>query len=233
MLSLFYIVLAIALTSVGLLFYLLFRRRISLTIFRARGYFGVMLLTLAFITLIGCATAVGIWGGQNRHSPNELTDEQYASFIDWTDSYRALNDRLIRSYTAARTLGEAIEEGKLTYDDARHEIDRQTDKSLVLKNSFAKLAVPRALPTELKGRMEKMSSSDTERYEKQVRLLLSLRQEIAKGAELTPDRRVNIGDMKHIRLLLLDQLPVHCDLNEHLYTLIETVNDTYRQRYAR
>lgn len=233
MLSLFYIVFVIALTSVGLLFYLLFRRRISLTIFRARGYFGVAVLTLAFITLIGCATAVGIWGSHNRHAPNELTDTQYSAFTDWTDSYRALSERLERSYTAARNLGEAIEQGKMTYDDARHEIDRQADKALVLKNAFAKLTADRSLPTELKERMTKMTSADTEQYERQVRLLMSLRQEVAKGASETPNRLVSASDTKHIRLLLLDQLPVHANMNVRLHALIEDVNDTYRQRHSR
>lgn len=233
MLSLFYIVLVIALTSVGLLFYLLFRRRISLTIFRARGYFGVTLLTIAFITLIGCATAAGIWGNQNRHSPSELTDSQYSALIDWTDDYRALSDRLRRSYTALRALEDAIADDKMTYADALYEIDRQTDKTLVLKNSFAKLAVPRTLPTELRKRMEKMSASDTEQYERQLRLLLSLRQEVAQGAQERPSRLVSANDRKHIRLLILDQLPAHLDVNTRLYSFCQEVEDTYRQRHTR
>ncbi len=233
MLSLFYIVLVIALTSVGLLFYLLFRRRISLTIFRARGYFGVSLFVIAFITLVGCATAVGIWGNQNRHSPTELTDTQYNAFVDWADSYRSYNDRLQRSYIATKTLSHAIEDGKLTYEDARYEIDRQTDKALVTKSGFAKLAIDRTLPIELTERMEKMASHDTERYEKQLRLLLSLRQEIAKGAELTPSERISDSDAKHLRLLILDQLPAHTSVNAQLYALKQDVLDTYRQRHTK
>lgn len=233
MLSLFYIVLIIALTSVGLLFYLLFRRRISLTIFRARGYFGVTLLTIAFLILIGCATAVGIWGNQNRHSPDELTVTQYTAVMDWKDNYHALNDRLLRSYTATKTLGEAITNGKMTYDDARHELDRQADKALILKNSFAKMTTERTLPTELKERMDKMVAADTAQYEKQLRLLLSLRQEIAKGSEQTPDSLINANDAKHIRLLILDQLPAHSDANTKLHTFMEDINNTYRQRHTR
>lgn len=230
MLSLFYIVLVIALTSVGLLFYMLFRRRISLTIFRARGYLGVSLFALLFITLIGCATAVGFWGSETRTEPNRITDTQYAQLTDYLDEYASHTERLERSYQSVLRLAARIDEDALPYRSALHELDRLTDKALLLKSSFTVQTVPQQLPPTLAHRLDKMRADDTKSYEAHLHLLISLRQELAVGSGKSPQRQVSDEDCEQIRLLVLDQIPAYTDTKVRLYALRRDIDDTYRPK---
>ncbi len=230
MLSLFYIVLVIAITTVGLLIFMLFRRRVSLSIFRARGYFGIGLCVLALLALIGCGAAVGIWGQQYRTAPDKLTDIQYESVADWIDEYASHTKRLERSYRRGVHFLERIENNTLSYQEALYEIDRMTDKALVLKNSFIVQEIPKELPPALSHRMTKMVSTDTKSYEAHLRLLLSVRDELESGAEKTPNHRISAEDKKKIRLLMLDQLPAYTDTHVQLYALKRDVSDTYRPK---
>lgn len=230
MLSLFYIVLVIAISAVGLLIFLLFRRRMSLSIFRARGYLGIGMCILAMVALIGCGAAVGIWGEQYRNAPDKMTEVQYESVIDWTDEYASYTKRLERSYRRTAHFADRIEQDKLSYQAALYEVDRLTDKALILKNGFILLKVPTDLPPTLAHRMTKMISTDTKSYEAYLRLLLSVRQELEQGAKTSPDRTVSAETKKNIRLLILDQLPAYTDTNVRLYALKRDIDDTYRPK---
>lgn len=230
MLSLFYIVLVIAITAVGLLIFMLFRRRISLSIFRARGYFGIGLCVLALLALIGCGAAVGIWGEQHRSAPDKLTDVQYEAVSDWIDEYASHTKRLERSYRRTVHFLNRIERDGLSYRAARYEVDRLMDKALLLKNSFLVQEVPKQLSPVLTRRMTKMVTTDTKSYEAYLRLLLSIREELDLGAKEMPHRRVSGEDIKKIRLLILDQLPAYTDTNVRLYTLKRDIDDTYRPK---
>ncbi len=230
MLSLFYIVLVIAITAVGLLFFMLFRRRVSLTIFRARGYSGIIVCALAFIALIGCGAAVGIWGDRHRSTPDRLTDVQYEAVADWIDEYASHTKRLERSYRRTVHFLDRIEQNGLSYREALYEVDRLTDSVLALKNSFIVQKVPKELPPVLAHRMTKMTTTDTKSYEAYLRLLLSIREDLELGSEEAPYRQVSDEDIKKIRLLILDQLPAYTDTNVRLYTLKRDVNDIYRPK---
>ena len=228
MLSLFYIVLVIAIVAVGLLIFMLFRRRVSLTIFRARGYVGIGVCILAFIALIGCGAAVGFWGQQQRSAPDKLTDVQYESVADWIDEYASHTKRLERSYRRSVHFLDRVEHDGLSYREAIYEVDRLTDNALVLKNSFIVQEVPKDLPPVLTHRMTKMVTTDTKSYEAYLRLLLSIREELELGGEESPHRLVSDEDVRKIRLLMLDQLPAYTDTNVRLYAFKRDVNDTYR-----
>ena len=230
MLSLFYIVLVIAITAVGLLIFMLFRRRISLSIFRARGYFGIGMCILALLALIGCGAAVGILGQQYRTAPDKLTDIQYEAVTDWVDEYASYTKRLERSYRRTVYLLERIEQNGLSYQASLYEVDRLTDNALLLKNGFIVQELPRELPPTLAHRMTKMVTTDTKSYEAYLRLLLSVREELEHGAKISPNRRVTKEDVKKIRLLILDQLPAYTDTNVRLYTLKRDIDDTYRPK---
>ena len=230
MLSLFYIVLVIAITAIGLLIFLLFRRRISLSIFRARGYFGIGLCVLALLALIGCGAAVGIWGEQYRTAPDKLTDVEYEAVADWIDEYASYTKRLERSYRRTAHFSDRVEHDGLSYQAALYEVDRLTDKALVLKNGFIMQKVPSKLPPALAHRMTKMAATDTKSYEAYLRLLLSVRDELEHGAKASPNRPVSKEDRKKIRLLMLDQLPAYTDTNVRLYALKRDIDDTYRPK---
>ncbi len=230
MLSLFYVVLVIAITAVGLLLFLLFRRRVSLSIFRARGYFGIGLCVLALLALIGCGAVVGIWGEHDRNTPDKLTAVQYEAVTDWIDEYASYTKRLERSYRRTAHFLDRLEEDRMSYQSALYEVDHMTDKSLMLKNSFIMQEVPKQLPPTLTHRMTKMVSVDTKSHEAHLQLLLSVREELERGAKLTPNRRVSSDDRKKIRLLILDRLPAYTDTNVRLYTLKRDIDDTYRPK---
>ncbi|MBQ5745526.1 MAG: hypothetical protein IIV84_00950 [Selenomonadales bacterium] len=228
MLSLFYIVLVIAISAVGLLIFLLFRRRISLSIFRARGYFGIGICVLALLALIGCGAAVGIWGEHHRTAPDKLTDIQYETVTDWIDEYASYTKRLERSYRRTAHFLDRVESDALSYQAALYEVDRLTDKALVLKNGFVMQKVPSDLPPALVHRMTKMTTTDTKAYEAYLRLLLSVREELESGAKTSPNRIVSKEDKKKLRLLILDQLPAYTDTHVRLHVLKRDIDDTYR-----
>ena len=230
MLSLFYIVLVIAISAVGLLIFLLFRRRISLSIFRARGYFGIGICVLALLALIGCGAAVGIWGQQYRTAPDKLTDVQYEAVADWIDEYASYAKRLERSYRRCVHFLDRVEHDDLSYQAALYEVDRLTDNALALKNGFIMHKVPTELPPALVHRMTKMTTTDTKSHEAYLRLLLSVREELERGAKGSPKRIVSKEDKKKLRLLILDQLPAYTDTNVRLYALKRDIDDTYRPK---
>lgn len=230
MLSLFYVVLVIALTSVGLLFYMLFRRRVSLSILRARGYLGVALLASIFLILICCAAAFGVWGDHRQSSPTYVTDLQYEQLSDWFDEYEAHTLQLERSYQSTLRYADSLGPQRMSYRAAMNELGRMTDKALHLKSSFTVQPVPNHLPSSLAHRISKLTADDKKAYETHIRLLLSIRQELSRGADKTPMRRVSREDAKQIRLLVLAEVPAFTDTNVRLYQLRRDIDETYRER---
>ena len=228
MLSLFYVVLVIALTSVGLLFYLLFRRRVSLSILRARGYLGVTLCGGVFALLLVCAAVVGMWNAHDRESPSHVSDLQYEQLSDWFGEYEDHTFRLERAYQQTIRFADSLGPQRVSYRAAMDELDDLTDNALLLKSSFTVHTAPPELPATLAHRINKLTTDDKKAYEAHIRLLLSIRRELLSGADKTPLRRVSRDDVKQIRLLVLAEIPAHNDTNVRLYKLRRDIDETFR-----
>lgn len=228
MLPLFYVVLLIALTSVGLLFYLLFRRRVSLSILRARGYLGIALCAVAVLVLVSCAAAVTVWNDPARDAQTHVTDTQYVQLTDLFEEYADHTLRLERAYQSTLQYPDRIRKERMSYQTAVKELDRLTDKALLLKSSFSVQTIPPHLPSALEHRLSKMMADDRKAYEAHIRLLLSIRQELSDGNKHSPTRRVSREVLRDIRLLVMAEIPAYTDTNVRIYKLRRDIDETYR-----